>query len=168
MKKYNIGSAVLVSLLMAGTLAMTVSANSSWVWISESRPYDLLPAVVAITLAGEVYALYHFAGVRKLGKVFFWVTVANLLSFLAPYALGFLADRAVHPGFQQFLDSGPHYSVGGMYLALTLLVETPVVLAALHKEAAEDMGLLKVIVLTNVVTTALVALIERVFYEGHW
>ena len=55
-----------------------------------------------------------------------------------------------------------------MYLALTLLVVTPVVLAALHKEAAEDMGLLKVIVLTNVVTTALVALIERVFCEGHW
>ena len=51
---------------------------------------------------------------------------------------------------------------------MTLLVETPVVLAALHKEAAEDMGLLKVIVLTNVVTTALVALIERVFCEGHW
>ena len=100
--------------------------------------------------------------------MFFWVTVANLLSFLAPYALGFLADRAVHPGFQRFLDSGPHYSVGGMYLALNLLVETPVVLAALHKEAAEDMGLLKVIVLTNVVTTALVALIERVFCEGHW
>ena len=162
------GAAVLVCPLLAGVLAMPVSANSSWVWISETRPYDLLPVAIALTLAIEVYALYRFAGVKKIGKLFFWVTAANLMSFAVPYVLGFLAGRAVHPGFNQFLNDGPHYSVGGMYLSLTLLVETPIVLAAFHKDAAGDMKLLKVIVAANAVTTALVALMERVFCHGHW
>lgn len=41
-------------------IGMPVSANSSWVWISQTRPYDVLPWVALVT---------------------------NLLSFAAPYVL---------------------------------------------------------------------------------
>ena len=36
--------------LLLVSIPQVVSANSSWIWISETRPYDLLPIVIILTL----------------------------------------------------------------------------------------------------------------------
>ena len=50
MKKYKITTNVSVVFLLFAGFIFSVSANSSWAWISEKRPYDLLPFVALATL----------------------------------------------------------------------------------------------------------------------
>lgn len=52
-RMFRLGSCAAVCLL----LGVRVYANSSWVWISETRPFDVLPWVAAVTILIEAAAV---------------------------------------------------------------------------------------------------------------
>ena len=59
----------------------------------------------------------------------------------------------------------------GGYLALTLLVEVPVVVWLLHRDIPEKTARIKLVLTTvvaNTVTTLLVAVCERLLCRGQW
>lgn len=120
-------------------IGMPVSANSSWVWISQTRPYDVLPWVALVT---------------------------NLLSFAAPYVLYSFDPVFVWSGRDW---RGVHlYTVGAIYLLMTIVVEMPVVYGCLKKSAKDRKYLIGVIVGSNVVTTLITAAAERILCWGKW
>ena len=145
------------------------SANSSWHWISETRPYDVLPVVVVLTLLLETLAINWIPRIRKAPKVFCWVLVGNLLSFAMPYLVWFILCSVdnLYP-FREFVENMPVYTVGVSYLVMTLAVELPLVYFSLRKDAGNKRKLLLAIVGANVVTTVLTAVAERVFCAGTW
>lgn len=95
MKKYRILSGVFLSAAALLLCGATASANSSWIWISETRPYDLLPWVVLVTLAVETVCVDRIPGVDRLPKTFCVVAAANIVSFAAPYLLKYLSWNCV-------------------------------------------------------------------------
>ena len=68
----------------------------------------------------------------------------------------------------QIIDRGPYYTVGTAFLLLTLIIELPVVYFMLKKAADSKKKLALCIVLANVVTTVLVAIVERTLCYGRW
>ena len=168
MNRYRCGCAVMVAGFSAGLLSFTASANSSWVWISETRPFDLLPAVIVLTLAIEIAAVLLALKKKNFWKVLFFVALGNLLSFAAPYVYSFWTYTSVGFPFQKYLDNWPSYTVGVVFLVMTLLIELPVVWLGLRKDAKHQGRFALVILLANVVTTGLTALAEHVFCRGSW
>lgn len=69
-------------------------ANSSWRWISDTRPYDVLPFVIIITLAAETISIIKFSHIGNKVKTFLIVLIGNILSFAAPYILTALFPRS--------------------------------------------------------------------------
>ncbi len=163
MKRYKGVSAAMIAVWTACALSLTASANSSWHWISSTRPYDLLPIVIAVTLATETFALTRLAKVQPFSKVFCIVLLANSVSFAVPY----IGDHTPYT-FAQALEHVPLYTVGVAYLLVTLLAEIPVVYLALRKHTDRPVRLLWVTFGANVVTTLLTALAERLFCRGTW
>lgn len=104
----------------------TVYANSSWYWISTTRPYDVLPYVAAITLVAETLAVNYICHIRRPVKVFLVMLLGNLVSFCIPY-IGALLDPVFHiPGHPwqsvlMYAESLPFYTVGAFYLLLTII-----------------------------------------------
>lgn len=164
MKPYKGISAGLLAVWTACALALTASANSSWHWISSTRPFDLLPLVMAVTLAIETVALTHIAQVRPTGRVLCIVLLANSLSFAVPYIL---VDPAPY-SYSQLLEHYPVYTVGIAYLIATLLVELPAIWLTLRKNTDRPMRLVLTALGANVVTTLITALAERLFCRGSW
>ena len=169
-KKYKLGSACVAAALILPFLTVTAYANSSWSWAAETRPWDVLPVVIVLTLAVETAALVWLAKIPRVGKVFCVTALANLLSFLAPYAANYLAFRSdgIYPSFAYFAEHWPVYTVGVAYAIVTLVVELPVVNAFLKGDTDNEPRLASVIIGANLVTTALTFLIERIFCPGSW
>ena len=162
-----------VSALMALLLAVftfNVSANSSWVWISETRPYDILPFVIIVTLLIETFAVNIGAKIDNWYKTFFAVLVGNIISFVVPYIGYSNTTPYADAGYtlSEIINRGPYYTVGTAFLLLTLIIELPVVYFLLKKDADNKKKLAVCIVAANVITTAFVALIERILCYGHW
>ena len=65
MKKYKLISAVIIGLFSIQLFDLTAFANSSWVWISETRPYDVLPWVAIGTLIIETISLIVFSKIKN-------------------------------------------------------------------------------------------------------
>lgn len=154
-------------ILAAATVMSTsiVFADSSWTWISETRPYDVLPFVAAATILIESVMVCWLGKVRKKPFAVVVVLISNLISFMLPYLLG-LAD-AVYPGTEVW-DRMPFYTVSFLYLLLTLAAEVPVGYILLKKHADNGKRLLRTLIAANVVTTVMVAVVERTVCEGHW
>lgn len=156
--------AILVSLL-----PVTASANSSWMWLSEARPYDVLPFVAVLTIAIEAAAIWYVLGKQHLLKTAIVVVIANLLSFAAPY--WFIYDETLHmplKPFPELMEYGHYYTVGAIFLLMTLLVELPVVFFTLRKHAGRKGRFFLSVVGANVVTTLITAAAERIFCYGQW
>lgn len=143
-------------------------ANSSWCWISETRPYDILPWVAILTIAIETISINIIPEVHKLPKTFCFVALANLLSFATPYLLNLILFNDEGFGFEKYLDHWPSYTVGIIYGIMTVVIELPVVYNALKKNAVSKKKLIFVIICVNIVTTLLVAITERIFCQGQW
>ena len=165
MKRCKGISAILLAMWLGCALTLTASANSSWHWISSTRPYDLLPIVITVTLFIETVALTRFTGVQPFGKVLCIVLLANSVSFAAPFVF---PDYQPYGKLSEVLDRCPIYIVGTAYLLVTLLAELPVVYLALRKYTDHPRRLLWTSLGANVVTTALTALAERLFCYGSW
>lgn len=153
--------------LCAVWLTVPAFADSSWVWISETRPYDVLPWVAIATLIIETGIIWYVGRTGRLLKVFCVVTLGNLLSFAVPY-LPVVMDP-IHTKLHSALEHWPVYTVGFLYLVITILVELPIEYRLLRGDAGErQKPLLYAVIGSNVLTTVMVAVVERIFCRGHW
>lgn len=162
---------IVISLLVLTLLMipLQVYANSSWVWISEKRPYDLLPVVIVATLLIESLVINYIASIRQYKKVFSVVLLANLVSFLIPYLLEWINCIMIPIyDFSDSLEAGPFYNVGGLYLLCTLAAEVPIVYNLFKNVVTNKRRLMITIAAVNVITTVLVAIVERKFCYGSW
>ena len=66
------------------------------------------------------------------------------------------------------LDLGPNWIVSWLFLALTILFEMPIAYVLLKNQVESVKKLLITIVGVNVITTAMVAVIERMVTNGYW
>ncbi|WP_353093187.1 hypothetical protein [Tissierella praeacuta] len=146
-----------------------IYANSSWHWLTTS-PLTVLPFAIIFTLIIEIIMVIKLGKVRNYKKVIMIVSLANLISFLVPYI-----DRAYRfrPMSREYalLDAfhaGPFYIVLVGYLLLTVLVELPVVYLLLRKDSDDEKDLNKSIIFSNIITTLLVAICERLICIGKW
>lgn len=164
-------SAILTLLCLS---SITAFANSSWVWISETRPDDLLPFVIAGTLIIEILAVRFVAGIKKLRKIIPVTIIANMVSFAMPYFLVAVTvqmenetDGALFT-LEDTLEKWPTYTVGLSFLIMTLACEMPIVYNILKKETDYHKKLAWVIIGSNLLTTVLTAIIERTLCYGRW
>lgn len=101
-----IGVGMLVLLLVLSS--QTVWANSSWVWLTDRQPYQLLPAAAALTVLIETVMIKTCLGIQKTGKVLGVVLAGNLLSFCLPYLFIWLEGREMgFRGFAEIIEKGP-------------------------------------------------------------
>ena len=169
MKKDKFISVSAFTIMLITAFGFSAFANSSWVWISEARPYDVLPFVAAATLAIETAAYNILLKIDNWHKVFFGVLIGNLISFAVPY-IGY-SNTTPYAGvytLKEILNRGPFYTVGTAFLLLTVIIEVPFMCFYLRKDAKDKKLTVAVAVLVNVVTTVLVALTERLLCHGHW
>lgn len=174
-KKRYICFITILTLLWVSSI--TAFANSSWVWISETRPDDLLPFVIAGTLIIEILALRCVAGIKKLKKIIPVTVIANLVSFAMPYflvAVTVQMDNETVPGgetlytVEEMLEKWPTYTVGLSFLIMTLACEMPIVYNILKKDTEQRKKLFLVIIGSNLLTTVLTAVVERTLCYGRW
>ncbi len=150
-------------LLVACVLFATVwGTGSSWAWATQTRPFDLLPWAALGALVLEAAVILPAAQPERKGRAFAILCIGNLLAFLLPYALRFLA--------QVYAISSPweHYIVGALFLVVTFVVEFPLVYQLLKKDAKRKEWLLPSLLLANVVSTGAVVLLERIVCRGFW
>lgn len=164
MKRINF---LIILSLMVAAVPTAVFANSSWYWISEQRPWDILPWVALATIVIEVLAIWRIPATGHFLKTALIVIGANLLSFLLPYGL-LAVGNSWYGTFQDILESGPCYIVSVMFLIMTLAVELPIVYKVLKQHVQNKKFFLWTIIGTNTVTTILVAIVERMITEGAW
>ena len=168
MKIYKNLSRVGVTAILILAFSGFAFANSSWVWISETRPYDVLPFVAAATLIIETAVLNLSLKLNNWHKTFVGVLIGNLISFAVPY-IGYSNTPPYYDfPLRDILERGPFYTVGGAFLIITVAVELPFMYFWLKKDVKNKKLLILVTVLVNVVTTAMVALCERLLCEGHY
>lgn len=167
MKKNSFMTSVL-SLIMCFGFTLSVSANSSWVWITKSRPYDVLPFVIVFTLVAETYAIAYFSRIENKSRVFVPVLIGNALSYAMPYIVYSNSLYGEFYGLKHALDHSPYYTVGIYFLAMTIVAELPVVYLSLRKKTENKKALAISIVVINALTTLAVALIERFICRGQW
>ncbi|MFN7250349.1 MAG: hypothetical protein ACK4M9_06085 [Anaerobacillus sp.] len=157
------------------TYQTTVLANSSWQWLTSS-PKVFLPYAILLTLSIEIIGIYVFAKMKEWSikiKIAVVVVIANLASFLFPYILraidlhGFYSEGWV-TSWNLAFETGPYYIVLAEYLLLTLAIEGPLVYLYLKKHVKNTGALLKLIILLNIVTTLIVAVLERILFYGRW
>lgn len=70
--------------------------------------------------------------------------------------------------YEKYLEHWPSYTVGVLFCVTTVLIELPIVYLSLRKEVAYSKKFLLTIVGSNIVTTLLVAIVERFFCVGNW
>lgn len=144
-------------------------ANSSWVWLTVS-PMTVLPFAVILTLLLETIGIAYANKISNRKRVFSLVTIANILSFLAPYIYRAMRFSPTTGGFSlpSAFEKGPYYIVLTGYLFLTLIIEIPFVYHFLRNECENKKRLLISILSVNVVTTIIVAVMERILCRGQW
>ena len=169
-KKSKVTVSTLFIIAMWGTLSTTAYANSSWIWLTRRQPYELLPLAVLVTFVIETGVILFSLREKKLWKTLMLVTAANLMSFLLPYLFLYQDQKFINGGreIREMLDRGPFYIVGAFYLIITLVVEVPLVYAGLKNEMKDKKRGFLTIIASNVVTTVLVCVAERMICRGHW
>ena len=145
-----------------------------WVWLSDNRPWDIFPWLVTGTIIVETIAIWLFpkTGIPKLElliRVALTVAAANLFSFLLPYYVFYGADlNMYYTNFQEYIEVGYGYFVGTFYVLLTFLVEAPLVAFSLFFCTEKRKTLFITVFASNIITTAMVALIERAYAPLTW
>lgn len=166
MKRRAVIRIIVLSSLMLLVLSQFVFADSSWCWLTDTRPFDILPPVALATIVIEVLAIWLIPHTGQFMKTAVAVILANAASFLLPYSV--LVFNQVYLKFEDALNAGPNYIVGFGFVMLTLLIEIPIVYNLLKKHVDSEKKLMWSIIGSNIVTTAMVAVIERMVTDGHW
>ena len=167
MRKNNKMTLVLIMIVVIALFPLNAFADSSWIWISEKRPFDILPWVAIGTILIEWLSIWLIPKTGQALKALGTVTLANAASFLLPYAF-LKASLSWYGTFDHILDSGPNYIVSGVFLLLTIIIEMPIVYNVLKSNVQSKRMLQITIIVSNIITTAGVAVIERLITEGHW
>ena len=146
-----------------------VYANSSWHWVTSS-PMKVLPFAVIFTILIETASITKLGRVADSKKAFYIICLANLMSFISPYLERAYRFIPTSGGFSIFaaFTKGPFYMILAGYLILTIAVELPIVYFLLRKDSMNKKNLLISILLSNIVTTLLVAVCERMICVGQW
>lgn len=162
---------VRASILLTGTLLVAASspvfADTSWRWMTDTRPWHLLPVAVVLTVAIETLGIAKCGRVASISKVLLLVCICNLLSFGSTYLFDVVSPIA---GFTiaDFIEMGPYYNVGALFLIVTIAVEVPLVYLGLRRNTQSRPRLALAIFASNVLTTAAVAVTERLASYGRW
>ncbi len=170
MKNYKLYSSLILTAMLTMCMSLTAFANSSWAWISETRPYDLLPFAALGTLIIETAAITFFTKQSSWHKTFTGVFIGNALSFALPYVCYnfFTTPYSGYYTLGEILDRGPFYTVGTVFLVMTLAVEVPFMYLWLKKDTQNKKALIAATLVSNGITTGLVALTERLLCQGQW
>jgi len=145
------------------------NANSSWHWVTSS-PVNVLPFAIIFTLAIETAAVVLIGRIPDLKKSLIVISLANLFSFLAPALFRAIRFYPVSGSLSlgAAFNKGPYYIVLTGYLVLTLIVELPIVYWLLRKDTRKKLNLIIAILVSNIITTLLVAVCERLICVGSW
>lgn len=147
-------------------ISNTAYANSSWHWISHTRPLDVLPFAIIATLLIEIFMIVKFNKIKAIVKSSIVISIANMGSFLIPYLWDFIDFPK--GSFIETMNSYPSYIIRSTYLFFTLIIEVPIVYFLLKKNCENRKKLLIVTIMANIITTGLVAIIERTICVGRW
>ena len=171
LKKYDLLSIIIMIGIIIICFSMTAYANSSWRWLTTS-PLPILPFAIISTLIIETLAVVKFGTVKNSKKAFCIVAFANFLSFLAPYLFrGYRLMPVTSAGQSSLIlafEKGPYFIILTGYLLLTIIVELPVTFFMLKKSAESIKKLAISILVANITTTLMVAVIERIICIGRW
>lgn len=166
----KIKTSILWIMILCISFAGTVYANSSWVWLTDKKPWHLLPVAVVLTLLIEITMHKYLLNI-KLAKVYVAIIIANVCSFLLPYVMiCYVNYSQVLYTVKETLNAGPTYMIRFGYLFMTLVIEVPIV-RSMIKELVGEAGRKKafsVTVISNIITTVLVFVIERILCQGTW
>jgi hypothetical protein len=166
MKRYNKISAIAIVLFMIPLFSITAFANSSWHWLTDTRPIYILPIVIIATLFIEIYSISYVCKIKP-KNIACSITLANVASFAMPYLFEVIKPNQLY-SFSQITEHTPMFTVGIVYLVMTIIIELPVVYFSLRKNVESKKRLLATIIITNTVTTSMVAIIERIVCVGKW
>ena len=159
---------IIALILMISVLFPTIAyANSSWHWLTKTKPFDILPYVVVLTLLIESITIGKVNSIRRYIMLFLVICLANLASFILPYIV-YLLPSSVGYTFDMSISHLPLYIIGFGYLLLTLIAEIPITYISFRKEVSNRKKLLLSIIAVNAMSTLFVAVMERVFIEGSW
>lgn len=140
-------------------------ANSSWHWLTNRTPLNVLPFAILVTILIEFCSIKRFNFIRNTVKVFLVVCFANLVSFLLPYA--YILFPSLYT-MEETIRHTPVYVIGFGYFVLTLAAEIPIAYNSLKEDARSRKVLFLTIILVNALTTYLVFLAERKISPGSW
>lgn len=121
------------------------------------------------TLIIEILAIKYVGKTNNTLKTSLVVILVNLLSFAMPYVIHISAtmNDKIYT-IEESFERGPVYTVGLAFLIMTLAVEVPICSLLLKNNTENKKRLMITIALTNVVTTVLVAIVERTLCTGQW
>jgi len=71
MRRKRIRFLTILIILTTVIFPVTVYANSSWHWISKTRPFDILPIIIIVTLLIEIFAINIISGIHNIKKYVF-------------------------------------------------------------------------------------------------
>jgi hypothetical protein len=163
---------LLCCMLLFTLYPKTAMANSSWHWVTVS-PMRVLPAAIVLTLAIETWGVVVYGKIKEKIRAFIVVTFANIASFAAPYVYRtFKLNRFYGSGWsnawERAFNNGPNFIIRSLYLILTLCIEVPLVYFLLRNHSKDKRNLLLAIIILNVITTVIVAILERLICLGRW
>lgn len=176
MKNLLFMKAAVVLFLLTFFYQTPVFANSSWNWLTDS-PKKFLPYAILLTILIEILAVVIFGRLRRsfslIIKLIVAIIIANVASFLVPYIYRAIElENFYSEGWKKAWDlaftSGPFYIVLLGYLFLTIIIEVPLMYLFLKKHTSSLRVLLTVIVTANILTTIIVAIMERMMFYGQW
>jgi len=70
--------------------------------------------------------------------------------------------------FWESLDTSPNYIIGIAYFVMTVLVELPVVYFGIKKNVKNKRMFIFTVIGSNIITTVLTAITERIICVGSW
>jgi len=98
------------------------------------------------------------------------ICAANLASFMLPHLV--FVIESPHSSFSEswamYSHHWPSYIIGIGFLIMTLFIEVPIIYISLKSFAQNKKQLITVIIVVNIITTAAVAVTERIAYKGQW
>ena len=168
MTKTNLKRLILLIAIFTTLIPQTVHADSSWIWLTRYRPWDVLPPVALATIVIEVLAIWLIPHSDNFLKTALTVIIANVVSFMVPYLVILKIGFGTYSTIDEFMDSYPIYIVGIGYCISTLVFEMPIIYALLCEQVKSRKKLHWTIVVANITTTAMVAVIERMITHGEW
>ncbi|MBR1731170.1 MAG: hypothetical protein IJ725_01890 [Ruminococcus sp.] len=168
MKKHSIISSACVLAVFITSLSTTVSANS--IWNEKPESFSLskyMPIIVGGTLIVEALIILLLSDIKRIVNVSFAVLVANVVSFIVPrLAWGFINGGGFYTGLFTYGNAVTDWLVTFLYLAVTLLIELPIVWYMLRHFTKKIAKLLLVTAAANVFTTVILAILQQLLYNS--